>query len=102
MAELTEGAASGADASGAIAPPPITTRVKVLYSIGGFAYSASLPLLGLLLLFYNQLVGLPPQWVSLALSISLVVDAVWDPLVGYLSDNLRGPLGRRHPLMYAS
>jgi glycoside/pentoside/hexuronide:cation symporter, GPH family len=102
MAELTEGAASGADASGAIAPPPITTRVKVLYSIGGFAYSANLPLLGLLLLFYNQLVGLPPQWVSLALSISLVVDAVWDPLVGYLSDNLRGPLGRRHPLMYAS
>ena len=85
-----------------IEPPRLATSVKVLYSLGGFAYSAKTPLMGLLLLFYNQVVGLPAQWVSLALAISIVVDAIWDPIFGQLSDNLRSRWGRRHPFMYAS
>ena len=76
--------------------------VKVLYSLGGFAVVAKAPLMGLLLLFYNQIIGLPAQWVSLALAISLVIDAVWDPIFGQLSDTLRSRWGRRHPFMYAS
>lgn len=80
--------------------PRLTTGVKMLYGIGAMAYTAKNALLGLLLLFYNQLVGLPSQWVSLALSLSLVVDALWDPLVGYASDNLRSRFGRRHPFMF--
>ncbi len=60
----------------------------------GFSY--------LLLLFYNQVVGLPATEVGLALMIALVFDAIIDPMVGQFSDNLRSRWGRRHPLMYAS
>ena len=55
-----------------------------------------------LLLFYNQVMGVPAQWVGLAALIALVFDACIDPLIGQLSDNLRSPWGRRHPFMYAA
>jgi Na+/melibiose symporter-like transporter len=80
----------------------VPQSTKLIYGLGSVAYGAKTQLLGLLLLFYNQLVGLPAAAVSLALSISIVIDAVWDPLVGQWSDNLRSRWGRRHPLMYAS
>ena len=55
-----------------------------------------------LLLFYNQVIGLPAGEVGLAIMAALVVEAFVDPLVGYLSDHTRGRWGRRHPWMYAS
>ncbi|MBX9662803.1 MAG: MFS transporter [Novosphingobium sp.] len=55
-----------------------------------------------LLIFYSQVVGLDAQLVGLALMISLVCDALSDPVVGYWSDNLRSRWGRRHPFLYAS
>ena len=55
-----------------------------------------------LLAFYSQVVGLDPRLVGLALFISLLFDAVSDPLVGYWSDNLRSRWGRRHPFMYGA
>ncbi len=83
-------------------PPRLTMTVKVLYSLGGLAVVAKQTLMALLLLFYNQIIGLPAAWVSLALAISLVIDAIWDPIFGQISDNFRSPWGRRHPFMYAS
>ncbi|MCC6920057.1 MAG: MFS transporter [Alphaproteobacteria bacterium] len=56
----------------------------------------------LLLLFYNQAVGLPPDWVGAALMISIILDALWDPLIGHWTDNVRTRWGRRHPFMYVS
>lgn len=56
----------------------------------------------LALLFYNQVIGLSPAAVGLALLISLVFDAVWDPAIGVWSDRIRSRLGRRHPFMYAA
>jgi Na+/melibiose symporter-like transporter len=56
----------------------------------------------LLLLFYNQAIGLPPHWVGTALMISIILDALWDPLIGHWSDNVRTRWGRRHPFMYIS
>ncbi len=55
-----------------------------------------------LLLFYNQVMGLPAPLVGLAALIALLFDACIDPLIGYASDNLRSPWGRRHPFMYAA
>lgn len=86
----------------ASAPGGISRRTKLLYGFGSIAYGAKTQLMGLLLLFYNQLIGLPAHWVSLALAISVTIDAIWDPLIGQFSDNLRSRWGRRHPLMYAS
>ena len=54
------------------------------------------------LIFYSQVMGVSAYLVSLALMIALVVDALSDPLIGYLSDNTRSRWGRRHPFMYAA
>jgi GPH family glycoside/pentoside/hexuronide:cation symporter len=51
------------------------------------------------LLFYNQILGVDPFMVSVALAIAMVFDAVTDPMVATLSDNLSTRWGRRHPLM---
>ncbi len=81
---------------------PIPFRTRIFYGVGSMASGAILQLAGLLLLFYNQVVGLSAQLASLALAICVTLDAFWDPLVGQFSDNLRTPWGRRHPLMYLS
>jgi GPH family glycoside/pentoside/hexuronide:cation symporter len=76
---------------------------KLFYGFGAVANGAkSNGFNYLLLFFYSQVVGLPAQWVSLGIFIALLFDAVSDPLVGYISDNLRTRWGRRHPFMYAS
>jgi Na+/melibiose symporter-like transporter len=43
--------------------------------------------------------GVDALLVSLALSLSILVDAFSDPWIGSMSDNLRSRWGRRHPLM---
>ena len=53
-------------------------------------------------LFYNQVLGLSGTLAGLAVTISLVLDAVSDPIVGSLSDRLRSKLGRRHPFLFAA
>ena len=52
--------------------------------------------------YYNQVLGLEAYLVSLALALSLVVDAITDPLLGYFSDHTHSRLGRRHPYIYFS
>ena len=78
-------------------------KTKYLYGIGaapfgikenGFSY--------FLLIFYSQVLGLQPVLTSLALTIAIAVDAITDPLIGYISDNWRSKWGRRHPFMYIS
>ena len=51
------------------------------------------------LLYYSQILGMDAFLVSTALAVAIVFDAVTDPLVATLSDNLRTRWGRRHPLM---
>jgi Na+/melibiose symporter-like transporter len=52
--------------------------------------------------FLFLVVGMPALLVGTAIVISQVIDAIVDPLLGLWSDRARGPLGRRHPFMYAS
>ena len=61
---------------------------------GGFNY--------FLLLFYSQVVGVDPRLVGFAILIALIFDAISDPVVGWWSDRMNSPLGRRHPFMYAA
>jgi Na+/melibiose symporter-like transporter len=89
-------------AASAGAPGLLPFHTRVLYGFGSMADGANLQIGGLLLLYYNQVIGLSAQLASLALAICVFVDAFWDPLVGQFSDNLRSPWGRRHPLMYVS
>lgn len=75
---------------------------KALYGLGALSAATKAQLLGFILLFYNQLVGLDAPAVSLAIMIALLVDALWDPIVGQLSDQTNTRLGRRHPYIYAA
>jgi glycoside/pentoside/hexuronide:cation symporter, GPH family len=56
----------------------------------------------LLLIFYNQVMGLDPGIVGLILLCALLFDALIDPLVGHFSDKTHTHWGKRHPWMYAA
>ena len=90
------------DAAKPLGPRPrVGLGTKILYGLGSVAFGIKdNGYRVFLLLFYNQVVGLPPAMVSTAIFIALIFDAFIDPLVGQISDNLRTPWGRRHPFMY--
>ena len=82
--------------------PRLSLTEKLLFGAGQAAFGAKVQVLSLVLLFYNQVVGLDAATVSLVISSTLIIDAFWDPLFGHASDQLRSRWGRRHPLIYAS
>ena len=55
-----------------------------------------------LLLYFNQVVGVSAAIVSTAIALTLIVDALADPLLGRLTDVTRSRWGRRHPYIYAA
>jgi GPH family glycoside/pentoside/hexuronide:cation symporter len=51
-------------------------------------------------LIYTIVFGLPGTLAGTAVFLSIILDAVSDPLIGYVSDRLRSRWGRRHPFIY--
>ena len=85
------------------APPRLSLGQKLAFGSGAVAFGVrDIGFNSFLLIFYNQVLGVPAGLAGLALLISLLVDAVVDPLVGSTSDNWRSRLGRRHPFMLAA
>src|SRR5690554_5910419 len=77
--------------------------LRLLYGSGTIAFGVKdQGFNALLMLFYNQIIGLPAAWVGAAIMIAMIADALFDPLLGEYSDNVRSRWGRRHPFMYAS
>jgi GPH family glycoside/pentoside/hexuronide:cation symporter len=101
MAEARDGAtANGGPDGGA---PKLGVPTKIAYGFGSVAFGVKdNGFRTFLLLFYNQVVGLPASTVSIAILVAMVFDAFLDPVIGYLSDNLHSRWGRRHPFMYAA
>ena len=82
---------------------PVSIGRKVAYGFGSVSFGVkSNGFDYFFLIFYSQVMGVSAYLVSLALMIALIVDALSDPLIGYLSDNTRSRWGRRHPFMYAA
>ena len=80
-----------------------TLRDKLFYGLGSIAYGVKDNGFSvLLMLFYNQALGVPAAAVGFAIMIALIIDAILDPLIGNWSDNFRSRFGRRHPFMYAA
>ena len=81
--------------------PPLKFGTRIFYGLGSIAFGIKdNGFQTVLLLFYNQVVGLPAASVGTAILLALALDAIVDPIVGHISDNLRTPWGRRHPFMY--
>ncbi|MCF7818242.1 MAG: MFS transporter, partial [Kiritimatiellales bacterium] len=49
------------------------------------------------MLFYTQVLGLGAAYAGIALSVTMLWDAVTDPVMGHISDNTRSRFGRRLP-----
>ncbi len=80
--------------------PPLSSRDKVAFSVGGglqqFANTAPQYLANPI---FNLGLGLNPVFIGIVLAIARLWDAISDPLVGNISDNLRTRWGRRKPFM---
>lgn len=80
----------------------LTVRDKVLFSTGGglqqFANTAPQYLANPI---FNLALGLNPVLIGTVLAIARLWDALSDPLVGNISDNVRTRWGRRRPFMIA-
>lgn len=80
-----------------------TFATKLFYGIGSIAYGVKDNGFSFfLLLYYNQVLGLPERLVGLGIMLTLLLDAISDPIVGYVSDHLDTRWGRRHPFLYVS
>ncbi|MFM9827762.1 MAG: MFS transporter [Sphingomonas sp.] len=99
--------------SGSVAAPTASTLVpparalpplsRWSFGLGSIAYGIKdNGFATFLLLYYNQVLGLSPGAVGLAIMVAMMVEAFVDPMIGFLSDHTRGTWGRRHPWMYGA
>jgi Na+/melibiose symporter-like transporter len=84
-------------------PIKLDVPAKISYGIGSIAVGIKdAGFKSMLLIYYNQVIGLPAGKVAFAIMVALVIEAVLDPVIGYISDNWHSRWGRRHPFMYIS
>ena len=71
---------------------------KIGYGSGNFSTGISSQVIGTYLVFYcTAILNIPGSLVGLAVSLSIIWDAITDPLMGYFSDMTKSKLfGRRH------
>ncbi|ALC14676.1 MFS transporter [Sphingopyxis sp. 113P3] len=94
---------AAAEAANDAPPTKRSLRDKLFYGLGSVAFGVKdNGFTVLLMIFYNQALGVSAAAVGVAIMVALIVDAVCDPLIGNWSDNFRSRLGRRHPFMYAA
>jgi GPH family glycoside/pentoside/hexuronide:cation symporter len=71
------------------------------YALGEGAVSITMNgIANFAMLFYTQILGLSASYAGTALGITLVWDAITDPLMGHLTDNTRSRFGRRLPYVF--
>lgn len=71
---------------------------KIGYGSGNFSAGISNQVVGTYLVFYcTVILNIPGSLVGLAISLSIIWDAITDPLMGYISDMTKSKIfGRRH------
>lgn len=80
--------------------PPLNFSVKLAYGTGELAAAVPSSLSAFFVLyFFTTVAGLNPALAGGVLLFGRLWDAINDPLVGWLSDRTRSPLGRRFPWM---
>lgn len=76
----------------------LTSLHKIGYGVGNLGYGIILQIIASFLVFYSTAVlQIPGSLVGLAISISVIWDAISDPIMGYISDRTySNTFGRRH------
>ena len=74
---------------------------KLFYGIGDFGFNMVINTLGSFMMYFGTIVnGIPGSLMGLAIAISMVWDAITDPIAGFLSDKQNSLLfGKRHGFM---
>ncbi|MBU6395151.1 MAG: MFS transporter [Sphingomonadales bacterium] len=81
----------------------LSLRTRLAFGFGTIAFGIkNNGFSTVLLLFYNQVAGLPADTVGLVIALALIFDSIADPVIGHFSDQTRSRWGRRHPYMYAA
>lgn len=76
----------------------VPRRARIAFGLSGFAQNIVGTCLGVhLFVFYTDVVGLAPLWVSAGLVVATVWDAISDVWMGRISDATRWRSGRRRP-----
>lgn len=78
----------------------LNPKKKFGYAIGQMTDSIGFNAFYFFFLFFlTDFAGIPPAAAGTISLIAIMWDAVTDPVVGYISDNLKSKYGRRRPLM---
>ncbi|MGC2277169.1 MAG: MFS transporter, partial [Candidatus Binatus sp.] len=79
---------------------PLTLKTKLLYGAPSFAGAAMIiPIFIHMPKFYADVVLVPLGYLAMAIAIARSLDALSDPLMGWISDHTHTRLGRRRPYM---
>ncbi len=79
-----------------VAERPVRIRNLMAYGVGDIFGGGAFLVIGTLFYFFLvKTVGLSPLLGSMVFAIGKIWDAISDPLMGYISDITRSPLGRR-------
>ncbi len=85
----------------AMAPLPWSTRL--IYGAPSFAGAAMIiPILIHMPKFYADVVLVPLGYLAIAIAAARSLDAISDPIMGWISDRTRTRLGRRRPYLLAA
>ncbi len=97
-AEAKEASGSSPTAANPLAPLPL--RTKLLYGAPSFAGAAMIiPIFIHMPKFYADVVLVPLGFLAMAIAIARSLDALSDPLMGWISDHTHTRLGRRRPYL---
>lgn len=96
LSESRSGPAVNSDPNTADKMPRLA---RLAYGSGAISTAVKNAAFGYLLLYYNQVVGVPVHIVSFAIAATLIIDALVDPIIGRWSDRTNSRLGRRHPFI---
>lgn len=74
---------------------------KLYYGIGDFGFNMVINTLGSFMMYFGTTVnGIPGTLMGIAIALSMVWDAITDPIAGHLSDRIKSIMfGKRHGFM---